>query len=78
VYFAHTGIGGTGAAEGGAPSIDGRPVGPEGVTLEEGAHRVSVPPGAPAGVITPLPRGVFEGRMPKLLPHAPLFEYEQR
>jgi hypothetical protein len=77
VYFAHTGIGGTDAAEGGVPSIDGRPVGPEGVTLEEGAHRVSVPPGAPAGVITPLPRGVFEGRMPKLLPHAPLFEYEQ-
>ena len=78
MYFAYAGIGRTDAAEGGAPSIDGRPVGSEGVTLEEGVHRVTVPPGAPASVITPLPRGVFEGPMPKLLPHAPLFEYERR
>jgi hypothetical protein len=76
VYFAYAGIGRTDAAEGPAPSIDGRPVGREGVRLEEGLHRVSVPPGAPAGVITPLPRGVFEDPMPQLLPHAPLFEYD--
>ena len=48
------------------------------MTLEEGAHRVTVPPGSPAGVITPLPRGVFENPMPELLPHAPLFEYDRR
>jgi hypothetical protein len=77
-YFAHTGIGGTGGAQDGAIAIDGRPVGREGVTLEAGRHRVTAPPGAPAAVITPLPRGVFENPMPKLLPHAPLFEYEQR
>jgi hypothetical protein len=41
-------------------------------------HRVTVPPGSPAGVITPLPRGVFENPMPKVLPHAPLFEYDRR
>jgi hypothetical protein len=78
VYYAHTGIGRAGAAEGGVLSIDGQPVGPEGVTLEEGVHRVSAPPGSPAAVVTPLPRGVFEDRMPKLLPHAPLFEYDRR
>jgi len=77
VYFAYAGSGHADAAAGGAPSIDGQPVGSEGVTLDEGLHRVSVPPGAPAGVITPLPRGVFEDPMPELRPHAPLFEYER-
>jgi hypothetical protein len=78
VYFAYARIGRTEGAARGAPSIDGRPVGNEGVTLEEGVHRVTVPPGSPAGVITPLPRGVFENPMPKVLPHAPLFEYDRR
>jgi hypothetical protein len=78
VYFAHAGIGGRSGARDGAPSIDGQPVGREGVYLEEGVHRVTSPPGAPAAVITPLPRAVFEDPMPKLLPHAPLFEYDRR
>jgi hypothetical protein len=79
VYFAHAGIGESEAAAADAGiRIDGQPVGSEGVHLEEGVHRVTAPPGAPASVITPLPRGVFADPMPQLRPHAPLFEYGRR
>jgi hypothetical protein len=78
VYFAHTDIGRAAGNRDSAARVDGRPLGPDGLQLAEGLHRVTLPPGAPAGVITPLPRGVFENPMPELLPHAPLFEYGRR
>jgi len=59
-------------------TIDGTPGGADGIRLAEGRHRVIVEPGSPAGVLTPLPRGLFEDPMPEILPHAPLFEFARR
>jgi hypothetical protein len=78
VYFAHTGIERPGGDWDGELRVDGRPLGPEGLRLAEGVHVVTMPGGTPAGVITPLPRGLFENPMSELLPHAPLFEYGGR
>lgn len=58
--------------------IDSEPVRETRLHLEEGPHRVTVAPHSPPYVISPLPPAVFEHRVGRKLPHAPLFEYEWR
>jgi hypothetical protein len=58
--------------------IDGREISGGRIHLEEGVHRVSVQPGAPVYIVSPLPAEAFERQIPPRRTHTPLFEYDPR
>ena len=80
VYRVHPAPGGQVAPTGELRGVrvGGGDVPPQGLFLEEGPHRVVVPPGAPPFVLSPLPREVFLDRFPRMRPYTLLFEYERR
>jgi hypothetical protein len=58
--------------------VDGRPVGAEGLHLDEGQHVLRVDAGSAPVLLTPLPRGLFLDRFPRMRPYSLLFEYERK
>jgi len=79
-WYAYPAPGGEVAAEGTPEgvSVDGRPVGAEGLVLDEGEHLLRVDAGSAPVLLSPLPRGLFLARFPRMRPYSLLFEYERK
>lgn len=79
-YWVYAAPGERVAASGGGTrlEIDGEPVSDGPVWLGIGAHEIRLLRGAPAQVLTPLPREAFLDRFEANRPYAPLFEFRRR